>query len=113
MSKRMTAEAFTFLKRTFPNDFADMPCLEIEVSSFNNFRTRIFRLTRNSPSTKKKSNKEKYGEQLADIIEWLDENINEPYFPRVSQDQQLSWDTVIEFYFMDEADAMAFKLMFT
>lgn len=100
----MTAETFTFLKRTFPADFEDMPCLEIEVADFLRFRRK---------SKKKKSEKERYGEQLSEIIEWLNENCNEPFFPRVAQDQRLSWDTTIEFYFVDDGDAMAFKLMFT
>ncbi len=105
MSKKMPSATFIYLQNNYPEDFAEMLCLEIEVSNFSMFRSR--RRTK-----KKKTIKERYGEQLTDIIEWLNENCSEPYYPRVSQNQKLSWDTTIEFYFTDDADAMAFKLMF-
>lgn len=101
----MPAATFTYLQANFPEDFAQMARLEIQVSNFSMFRSR-------RRSKKKKTNKEKYGQQLVEILKWLDENCSEPYFPRVSQDQKLSWDTTIQFYFTDDADAMAFKLMF-
>ena len=104
----MTATAFSYIQKQHPDE---MLRLEIEVSDFTKFKYR--RRRKNAKPKKKKTNIQKYGEQLASIIEWLDANANEPYFPRLVQDQRLSWSTKIEFYFMDEGDAMAFKLMFS
>ncbi len=108
MSKRMTATAFSYIQKQHPDE---MLRLEIEVSDFTRFKYR--RRRKNAKPKKKKTSIQKYGEQLSSIIEWLDANANEPYFPRLVQDQRLSWDTKIEFYFIDEGDAMAFKLMFS
>lgn len=104
----MTATAFGYIQKQHPDE---MFRLEIEVSDFKRFRFR--RRRKNAKPKKKKTNIQKYGEQLASILEWLDENSSDPYFPRTVQEQKLSWNTKIEFYFIDESDAMAFKLMFT
>ena len=107
MSKRMTATAFGYIKKQHPDK---MTRLEIEVSDFTVFR---YHRRRKNSKPKKKTNAQKYGEHLASILEWLDENSSDPYFPQLVQGQRLRWDTKIEFYFVDEADAMAFKLMFS
>lgn len=104
----MTATAFAFIQKQHPDE---MIRLELEVSGFTRFRYR--RRRKNAKPKKKKTAIQRYGEQLASILEWLDENISEPFYPRLVQTQRLNWDTKIEFYFMDEGDAMAFKLMFT
>lgn len=108
MSKRMTASAFSLIQKQHPDE---MILLELEVSGFTRFRYR--RRRKNAKPKKKKTNTQKYGEQLASILEWLDDNISEPYYPKLVQSNRLSWNTKIAFYFMDEGDAMAFKLMFT
>jgi len=104
MSMRMTSTAFLHVQNNFPGQ---MTRLEMEVASFNMFRYRRIR------KKKKKTNVERYGEELAAILKWLDENVSEPYYPRKVTDQKLCWDTKIEFFFIEESDAMAFKLCFS
>ena len=101
----MPATTFMYLRKNFPEDFAQMARFELKVANFSRFRYMRKR-------KKRRTNIEKYGEQLAEILDWLDENCSEPYYPRLVKDQPLSWDTMVEFYFTDDTDAMAFRLMF-
>ena len=104
---RMTAKAFSFIQQEHPDK---MSRLEIEVSDFIKFRGHR---RKKAKLKKDKTDTQRYGEQVGSILEWLDENTTEPYFPRVVPNQRLKWDTAIEFYFVEETDAMAFKLMFS
>ncbi len=106
MNKHMTSEAFSYLKMNFPEDFKKMEVLEIEISRFDLFRVK---------KKKKKTNKDRYGVILASMMEWLNENCDQPWYAKMNYAESRmarSALTTVQFYFMEPTDAMAFKLMF-
>lgn len=110
MSKRMSTHAYCTIRALYPDDVSKMATITIEVSDFNRFRYRKRR--------KKRTNTERYGEQLTEILEWLDENCNDHYYPRTANkvfDKSVGYTagTNIDFLFMDETDALGFKLCFS
>ena len=103
----MTAQAVSFLKTKFPEEYKKMPVVTVTVGQLALFRYK-------NRKKKKKTDVERYGEHLANILEWLDNNCNEPYYARFDQDtlHRSSTSADVIFGFMDETDAFAFKLMF-
>ena len=102
----MTADAFQYLKTQFPEDFKNMEVLIIEISRFDLFRVK---------KKKKKTNADRYGEKLAEIIQWLDDNCDQPYYSKTNYAETRRSGKVmadVSFYFVEPTDAMAFKLMF-
>lgn len=106
MKRRMTPEAFSYLKKEFPEDFKKMAVLDIDVSRFDLFRVK---------KKKNKTNKDRFGDKLAGILEWLDGNCDQPFYARMNYREskfQGSSVVTVSFYFIEPTDAMAFKLMF-
>lgn len=114
MTKRITATGWTHLKKTYPDDVAKMHHLNISVNRFNVFLTRALRQKKLAKIQKqdKITNVDRYGQQLGYILDWLDENCNDMYYAENEGITQYTSDMSIGFYFMEETDAMAFKLMF-
>ena len=106
MNKRMPADTFLYLQKNFPEDFGKMSKLDVDISKFDLFRGR---------RKKNRTSVDLYGEQLNEILEWLDNNCDNPYFPKMDWAESRSSGsrfTRVSFYFMEDTDAMAFKLMF-
>lgn len=114
----MTPEAFNLIKTEFPEEFQQMTLVQMPVQRYDMFRVK----KRKGKNKKKRSTKELYGDVMAEILEWLDENCSAPYFPRFQEGQynpprkgtiyEHKKTTIVEFYFISPGDAMAFKLMF-
>lgn len=100
----MSTEAFLYLKKNFKDDFEKIYTLKISVQDFRTFHYR------KKVRKRKRTKKQLYGEELVNILKWLNENCHEPYYPRF--DSKLGKNSIIEFFFMSEEDAMAFKLTF-
>lgn len=111
-SKRMTAEGFIYF------------CENFSIDSFHkvSVHTNRFELFKSEKGIKSKTNK-RFGPHLGPIMDWLDENLEHPYYVKRSDAQPfVNYDTsggnssllnlVVDFYFVDEHDAMLFKLMF-
>ncbi len=102
----MTSEAFAYLKKDFPEEFSKMEILEVEVSRFDLFRSK---------KKKNKTNVDRFGEKLAEIIEWLDDNCDQPYYAKMNYGESKRSGkalVTVSFYFIEPTDAMGFKLMF-
>ena len=112
MSKRISATGWTHLKRTYPDDVTKMHHLNISVNRFNVFLTKTLRRKKLKKLKNKATNTDRYGRQLGYILDWLDENCNDMYYAQNEGHSILTADMSVGFYFMDEGDAMAFKLMF-
>jgi len=114
MSKRISATGWTHLKRTYPDDVSKMHHLNIPVNRFNVFLTKQLRRKRKEKlqDKEKVTNIDRYGQQLGYILDWLDENCNDMYYAENEGISQFTPDMTVGFYFMEETDAMAFKLMF-
>ena len=109
MGQRLTLNAWNIFKENFPECIEDIITVDFPVSRYNIFIKRR-RRRKNMPS---KTNKERYGKELGTLIEWLDENINEQYHVEFEEkEERYIKNRTIRFYFMEETDAMAFKLMF-
>ncbi len=106
MNKRMPADTFLYLQKNFPDEFEQISVLNIDIDRFDLFRGK---------KKKKRTNIDRYGDQLNEILEWLSENCEEPYFAKMNwAESRRSGNrfTSVSFYFMADTDAMAFKLMF-
>lgn len=114
MSKRISATGWTHLKRTYPDDVSKMHHLNIPVNRFSVFLTRSLRQKKLAKLRKqgKITNVDRYGQQLGYILDWLDENCNDMYYAENQGLLHFTSDMTVGFYFMEETDAMAFKLMF-
>jgi len=114
MSKRISATAWTHLKRTYPDDVSKMHHLNIPVNRFNVFLTKALRRKKLKKLRDKEkiTNIDRYGQQLGYILDWLDENCNDMYYAENEGISQFTANMTVGFYFMEETDAMAFKLMF-
>ena len=109
MGKRLTLNAWQIFKENYPDDVKDIITVDFPVNRYNIF------IKRRRKKKKKKIaniNVERYGKELGNLINWLDENINEQYHVEFDTNEKYTKDRIIKFYFMDETDAMAFKLMF-
>lgn len=109
MTKRIPAASWTYLKKNYPDDVVNMACIKIPVNRFNVFMKKRFG-TKNKKISK--NNVQRYGRQLGCILDWIDENCNDMYYAEPGDIDFTSSNLIIEFYFMDETDAMALKLMF-
>ncbi len=112
MSKRISATGWTHLKKTYPDDVAKMHHLNVNVNRFNVFLTNRLRAKKMAKLKDKPTNIDRYGHQLGQILDWLDENCNDMFYVQNEGLSQLRSDMTVGFYFMDEGDAMGFKLMF-
>ena len=108
MGLRLTLKAWQIFKEKYPDDIKDVVTVDFPVNRYNIFIKRR-RKSKKKPS---KTNIERYGKELGTLIDWLDDNINEQYYVAFSGKEEYARDRIIRFYFMDETDAMAFKLMF-
>ena len=108
MGQRLTLKAWQIFKENYPDDIKDVVTVDFPVNRYNIFIKRR-RKNKNKPS---KSNIERYGKELGTLIDWLDKNINEQYYVAFNGKEVYTTDRTIRFYFMEETDAMAFKLMF-
>ena len=104
----MSAEAYSFIQNEFPGKLS---CLELKISDFKTFRYRKRR--KSKKPRKQKTNAERYGNHLTTILDWLDENCNDLYFPKKDNVDRHTKEATIKFYFIEESDAMAFKLTFS
>ena len=110
--KRISATAWVYLRDNYPDDVKQMHRVDIPVNSFNTLLKKRSRRSKKPKQKKAKTNQQKYGQELGEIIDWLEENCNDQFYAKF---QKGSWDDpnkVVEFFFMEETDAMAFKLMF-
>lgn len=101
MAERMPAATWTFLRKEFPGEFIKF------TTTLQNFRA--FRYRRNG---KAKSIRQMYGDFFNELMNWLEENTSEPWYARRVDSDLTNTEMIIEFYFTNEADAMAFKLMY-
>lgn len=110
MSKRMTFDTANFLREQYPEDFANMSKVIVEVSRFN---LPHYRRRRKKVSQEQKTNTYRFGPDLGPILDWLDENCSEVYIGRFAENEKLNENARVQFEFTNAADAMAFKLMFS
>ena len=59
-----------------------------------------------------KNNTERFGIELGPAIDWLDNNTNNEYYAKIYRESNGHRIMEVIFYFYDEYDAMAFKLVF-
>ena len=116
MGHRITATAWHYLKEHYAEDIENMTTFSVSLDRCNIFpsHARIFR--KRNPNRKKakdKSNTELFGIELGPMFDWLNENTNDQYYAEMAKKSGTSREAMINFYFMDEADAMAFKLVFS
>lgn len=105
MGKRISETAWLFFKKQYPDITKIFIKIDILVDKQNVF-------PKNTIKIKLKTNIERFGGELGPIIDWLDENINDQYYVKVNQFVSGLRYTTISFYFQNEYDAMAFKLVF-
>ena len=115
MGHRITTKAWLHLKENFAEDIKKMTIFEISVDRCNlfNSRAKVSRKEANKGKVRERSNIERYGIELGPIFDWLNENANDQYYAERGVNSGTSRNAMIVFYFMDEGDAMAFKLMFS
>lgn len=102
-TKRMSADAFLY----FCNQYSEDSFYKVTIEA-NKFE--VFRAERKN---KKKTNK-RFGPKLGPIFDWLDENVSQPYYAKFDQSEKnfYNYKSDVLFYFVNQHDAVMFKLMF-
>jgi len=118
MGHRITASAWAYMKKHFAEDIENMVTFSVSLDRCNIFpsHARIYKTRRRNSNRKKardKTNTEQYGIELGPMFDWLNENTNDQYYAELAKQQGTVREAMINFYFMDETDAMAFKLVFS
>lgn len=114
MGHRISASAWTYMREHFAEDVEKMATLTVSLDRCNIFPSHA-RLLKRNPNRKKakdKTNIERFGAELGPMFDWLDENTNDQYYIERAKIKGNRRETEINCYFIDESDAMAFKLMF-
>lgn len=106
------------MKGHFAEDVENMTTFSVSLDRCNIFPSyaRIYKNRRRNPNRKKakdKSNTELFGIELGPMFDWLNENTNDQYYAEMVKKAGTAREAMINFYFIDEADAMAFKLVFS
>jgi len=107
MGERLTLKAWKYIEEQYPNDIETLSYFDVPFDRLNVF-PNYYRLK----SKKSKNNTERYGVELGPIIDWLDDNTNEQYYVNIDREYNGFRLMPVRFYFFDETDAVAFKLMF-
>ena len=115
--KRMSTSAWLFWKENFPDIHAELIKIEIHVMPTSMF-TKVAKLQAKYDKVSDKN--AKFGSQIGQLLDWLDNNSNQPYYAEYANDAQRpsrfgysSGDKLgLIFYFFDLGDAIQFKLMF-
>lgn len=108
MAKRISTQAWSYFKQNYPSDIENMIKVGFPISRMNVF------IQRRRKKRVSKTNIERFGYELGRIIDWLDECCNDHYYAEFDEKSRgsLSDSVIINFYFMEDADAVAFRLMF-
>ena len=115
MGHRITPKAWCHLKEHFAEDIENMTTFSVSLDRCNIFPSHARLLRKRNPNRKKakdKSNTERFGVDWGPMFDWLDDNTNDQYYSEMTKKDETDRAAVINFYFIDEGDAMAFKLMF-
>jgi len=108
MGNRISIKAWGFFNNEYPHDVAKMQIVEIDLDSFS-IPSRFYAYKRKGIS---KNNVERYGDKLGNMLDWMDENANYQYYADINRGRRGVRSSCIKFYFFDDTDALAFKLMF-
>lgn len=112
MGKRLTVKAWEYFKEQYPEDIEGLSCFDVSFDRLNIFPSYTRRGKLKKAKNTPKSNIERYGVELGPILDWLDDNTNEQYYANINRDKEGYRIIYIRFYFFEETDAVAFKLMF-
>lgn len=112
MGKRLTVKAWEYFKEQYPDDIEDLSYFDVPFDRLNIFPSYTKWRKRKKAKNAPKSNVERYGLELGPILDWLDDNTNEQYYANINRDKEGYRIIHIRFYFFEETDAVAFKLMF-
>ena len=115
MGHRITPKAWNHLKEHFAEDIENMTTFSVSLDRCNIFPSHARLSRKRNPNRKKakdKTNIERFGVDLGPMFDWLDDNTNDQYYAEMGKKAGTTRAAVINFYFIDEGDAMGFKLMF-
>ena len=115
VTNRISATSWSYLKSNFPSEVEKMSMIEVPINRFNLAIRQYRRKTKTSSTRKRKTNIQKYGNELGNIVDWLEENCSGQFYPTFkhkSRGQRHTPETIVQVYFMEESDAMAFKLFY-
>lgn len=116
MGHRIDVVAWTYMKGHFAEDIENMTTFSVSLDRCNIFPSHARLYRKRNPNRKKakdKTNTERFGIELGPMFDWLNENTNDQYYAEMAKKPDTVREAMINFYFMDEADAMAFKLVFS
>lgn len=112
-SNKITTTAWSYMKKEFPEEIEKMALIEVSVNRFNMGLLRHYR--KRKKVIKKKTNVQRYGSELGGILDWLEDNCSGQYYPKFRDEtigDSYKTEKIVQVYFMDETDAMAFKLVY-
>ena len=112
MAHRLTISAWNHMKDNFPEEIEKLICINMPFDR-NNIPSRWLSSTKkNKKMAEQKTYIERYGVELGPIVDWLDENTNDQHYIDIDPKNVGNRYTLINFYFFDDTDAVAFKWMF-
>lgn len=100
------------MKDAFPEDIEKMVCISMPFDRSNIPTRWLSPKKKNKKKAEQKTSVERFGVELGPVIKWLNENTNDQHYVDINQENTGNRNTTVRFYFFDETDATAFKLMF-
>jgi len=113
---RITTTAWSYLKSNYSEEIEKMAMIEVSVNRFNIGLKRYRKRKSLKPRPKKKKNNiQRHGPELGNILDWLEDNCSDQYYPTFIDEKledRHKTEKIVQVYFMEETDAMAFKLVY-
>ena len=109
MGHRLSKKAWDHFKQEFPEDVKNLTAFEVKLDRSNLKTYRYYPKKRK----KSKTNSQKYGVELGPMIDWLDEIIDNQYYLELDRTKQDKVFAILKIYFLEESDAVGFKLVFS
>jgi hypothetical protein len=108
MSKRISSKQWTYFRSNNPGDLDNLDYIDVNIDDYKNFIRRY-----SKKRIIKTTNRDKFGDQFGKMLDWIEDNCNDPFYAKLISRSTTSRTTVLRLYFFDQTDAMAFKLMVT
>lgn len=114
MTMRMSTDAWLYWKDNYRDIISLMKRVEIKSNPYLLFKKIT---TKQALSEKVSKYNARFGSDLGRIFDWLDDICDQPYYVEFKEQPDFYYGgrrdrTEFIFYFMDDADAVSFKIMF-
>lgn len=108
MGKRISEKAWHVFIEANPDAAKEITSFNVKFDRQNVF-PNFYKYRKKQKCSK--SNTERFGIELGPALDWLDDNTNEEYYVMIDRASKGYRIMEVTFFFCDDGDAMAFKLI--